>query len=241
MIVVPYFAMLVRFTMTERANLFIRIWDLPTRLFHWALALAVVGSIVTARIGGNAMEWHFLLGYCIFTLLAFRLLWGIVGGRWSRFSTFLFAPATLLRYLRGQQRAGELLEVGHNPLGSLSVFALLGILILQVATGLVADDDISNVGPFNRFVSASLAARASSWHHGPGQWLIIGLVSMHVAAVLYYVVRKKRNVIRPMLDGDKQVPHDTPASLDGLRQRALAALLFALCAGVLAWLLALAG
>jgi cytochrome b len=124
----------------ELADKKVRVWDLPIRLFHWTLALSVVGSIVTAKIGGNAMIWHFRFGYLVFALLAFRILWGLVGGRWSRFSSFVYAPGTVLRYLRGQSRADEHHDVGHNPLGSFSVFALLGVLALQVASGLVADD-----------------------------------------------------------------------------------------------------
>jgi cytochrome b len=115
----------------------IRVWDLPTRLFHWTLALAIVGSVVSAKVGGNAMTWHFRLGLLALALVAFRLLWGVVGGRWSRFASFIYAPATVLRYLRGQAAPGEHLDVGHNPLGSLSVFALLAIVAVQVTTGLI--------------------------------------------------------------------------------------------------------
>ena len=78
----------------------VRVWDLPTRLFHWVLAVTIVGSIVSAKVGGNAMVWHMRLGYLVFTLLAFRLVWGFVGGRWSRFGSFLYSPAALLQYLR---------------------------------------------------------------------------------------------------------------------------------------------
>ena len=116
--------------MTDSARL-VRIWDLPTRVFHWVLALAALGSVITAKIGGNAMAWHFRFGYLIFTLLAFRILWGIFGGHWSRFRNFIYAPATVLRYLRGQARPEEHLDVGHSPLGAGSVFALLTVLMLQ--------------------------------------------------------------------------------------------------------------
>jgi cytochrome b len=158
----------------------VRVWDLPTRLFHWLLALAVIGAVVTARMGGDAMAWHFRIGYCIFALLAFRLLWGVVGGRWSRFASFIHSPGAILRHLRGRRRDGEDLDVGHTPSGSLSVFALLAVLMLQVASGLVADDEIDNVGPLNKFVSSGLAGKASSWHVELGQWLIIALVALHV-------------------------------------------------------------
>ena len=77
----------------------VRVWDLPTRLFHWVLMACVIGSVISAKIGGNAMAWHFRLGYVVFTLLAFRLLWGLVGGRWSRFASFVPGPGALRRYL----------------------------------------------------------------------------------------------------------------------------------------------
>jgi len=219
----------------------VRVWDLPTRLFHWVLALAAVGSVISAKIGGAAMVWHFRFGFVVFTLLAFRLLWGLVGGRWSRFASFIYAPATVLRYLRGQARAGEHLEVGHNPLGSFSVFALLALLAVQVGTGLVADDEIANLGPLNRFVSGATALGATDWHKGWGQGLILVLVVLHVGAILYYLWRKRINLVRPMVSGDKPLPAGTPASADGLPQRLLALLLLALCAGMVSWVLRLGG
>jgi cytochrome b len=219
----------------------VRIWDLPTRLFHWFLVLAIAGAVISAKVGGNAMEWHFRFGYCIFALLAFRLVWGVIGGHWSRFVRFTYGPGAMLRYVRGQQRDGEHLDVGHNPLGSLSVFALLGIVILQVASGLVADDEIANVGPLNRFVSSDLAGQATSWHADVGQYALFGLIGLHIAAVLYYVLRKRNNVLRPMLSGDKVLPPTTPSSRDGLPQRVLAALLLCVCAGVVSWVVKLGG
>ena len=218
----------------------IRVWDLPTRLFHWTLALTIVGSVVSAKIGGNAMVWHFRFGFVVLALVTFRLLWGVVGGRWSRFASFIYAPATVLRYLRGQAQPNEHLDVGHSPLGSFSVFALLGFLALQVATGLVADDEIANIGPLNRFVSSATAAQASGWHKEYGQWILIALVVLHIAAILFYLFKKRQNLIRPMLIGDKPLPANTPASADGLGQRVLALLLLLACAGGAAWVASLA-
>lgn len=213
----------------------VRVWDLPTRLFHWVLALTIIGSVVTAKIGGNAMVWHFRLGYVVFALLAFRLLWGLMGGRWSRFASFIYAPGTFLRYLRGQSKPGEHLDVGHNPLGSLSVFALLSLLAVQVATGLVSDDEIANVGPLNRYVATDTGLAATGWHKGWGGDILIGLVVLHVSAIVFYLVAKRVNLVRPMLSGDKMLPPGTPASADGAGTRALAAALIAACAGVVAW------
>jgi cytochrome b len=225
-------------TMDERLAR-VRVWDLPTRLFHWALALCVVCSIVSAQVGGGAMAWHFRIGYAVFALLGFRLVWGLVGGRWSRFASFAYAPAALLRYLRGRRRPGELLDVGHNPLGALSVFALLGLLAAQVGTGLFADDEIASSGPLVKFVSGATSLSLTRWHHGPGQWLIIALVLLHVAAIAFYLVRKKQNLVRPMLTGDKALAADVPASADNLRTRGLAAAVLAACAGLVAWIVQL--
>ncbi|HSM21812.1 MAG TPA: cytochrome b/b6 domain-containing protein [Rubrivivax sp.] len=219
----------------------VRVWDLPTRLFHWVLALTIAGSVLSAKIGGNAMVWHFRFGYVVFTLLAFRLLWGLVGGRWSRFGSFIYAPGTVWRYLRGEHRPGEHLDVGHNPLGSFSVFALLAVLAVQVGTGLVADDEIANLGPLNRFVSSDTGLAATGWHKQWGEWLVLGLVALHVAAIAFYLLRRKTNLVRPMVLGDKPLPAGTPASADGLPQRLLAVALLAACAGLASWVVGLGG
>jgi cytochrome b len=221
--------------MPEPPTVPIHVWDLPTRVFHWTLALAVAGSVISAKIGGNAMVWHFRLGYLVLTLLAFRIVWGLVGGRWSRFTSFVYAPATLLRYLRGRTAPHEQLEVGHSPTGALSVFALLGVLLVQLATGLVADDEIANQGPLNRFVGSDTVMSATSWHTGWGQWLVLGLVALHLAAITFYLLKKNTNLVRPMLTGDKPLRSGTPASADGVPQRVLALLLVALCAGLATW------
>lgn len=211
----------------------VRVWDLPTRLFHWALAAAVIGLVVTAKTG--AMDWHFRLGYTVMALLVFRLAWGFVGGRWSRFSSFVYAPGSLLAYLRGRPHPDHL--VGHNPLGAASVFALLAVLLLQVATGLVSDDAITFTGPLAAMVPGSWSSAATSWHKGPGQWLLIALVALHVLAVLFYVAIKRVRLVRPMLSGDRAVaPGHAPApSRDDGRSRLLALVLFALSAGLAAW------
>jgi len=219
----------------------VRVWDLPTRAFHWVLALTLVGSVLSAKIGGNAMVWHFRFGYVVFALIGFRLLWGLVGGRWSRFASFVYAPGTVLRYLRGQSRADEHHDVGHNPLGSFSVLALLGVLALQVATGLVSDDEIANVGPLNRFVSGSLASQATHWHKDYGQWIVLALVALHVAAVLYYLLGKKKNLVRPMIVGDKTLPAGTPPATDSAATRLLALAMAALCAAGVGWVASLGG
>ena len=218
----------------------VRVWDLPTRMFHWTLAVCVIGSITTAKIGGNAMEWHFRFGYVIFTLLAFRLLWGFAGGHWSRFTSFVRLPGTTLRYVRGDHRPGDWFDIGHNPLGALSVLAMLAFLSAQVGTGLFADDEIANTGPLIKYVSGATSLKLTAYHKTIGQWTLITLFVLHVVAIVVYY-RRGRNLVRPMISGDKLLPAGAPAAADNLRTRALAAVLVAVCAAAVGWLVSLPG
>lgn len=228
----------------ERSTQTVRVWDLPTRAFHWLLAAAVVGLVITGKVGGNALEWHFRFGYTVMGLLVFRLVWGFVGGYWSRFARFVYAPATVLRYLRGQHRADEHLDVGHNPLGAFSVFALLFFLAVQVGTGLVADDEIANQGPLYKFVSSDTALSATHWHKDYGQLILIALVVLHVAAIVFYRVKKGKNLVQTMVDGDKQLPAGTPpapSASDSMAVRLLALGLALASAAVVTWVVKLGG
>ena len=218
----------------------VRVWDLPTRLFHWLLVAAVIGLVVSGKIGGNALVWHMRFGLLVFSLLGFRLLWGVVGGRWSRFASFLYAPATVLRYLRGEHRPGDHFEVGHNPLGAFSVFALIAVLVLQVATGLVADDEIATTGPLNRHVSSALGLAATAWHKGYGQWLLLGLVALHLTAIVVYRLRGQ-HLVKPMLTGDKPLPPGVPPSTDSGVSRAVAAVLWLGFGAIAVWIARQAG
>lgn len=213
----------------------IRIWDLPTRLFHWALVAAVVGLFVTGKVGGDAMSWHGRLGYAVLTLLLFRLVWGVIGGRWSRFASFVPTPARLLRYLRGQPLPQD--TAGHNPLGAFSVLALMLLLAAQVASGLFADDDISFTGPLSGMVPHALAKTLTRLHRTTGQWLLIALVTLHVLAILAYLARGK-NLIGPMILGDKRLPPGevVQPSSDGVGRSALALVVLALAAAAVWWL-----
>jgi cytochrome b len=211
----------------------IRIWDLPTRLFHWLLALCVIGLVASAKLG--LMDWHFRLGYTVLTLLLFRLLWGLVGGHWSRFGSFLYAPASVWRYLRGQGDPAH--TIGHSPTGALSVFALLLFLLVQVATGLISDDEIASAGPLTQLAPGAWVSLATWYHRAVGQWVLIALVVLHTAAILWYLWGRQQNLIRPMLDGDKLLTQAVLASRDDARSRLLAAALLLLCAAAVALLL----
>lgn len=211
-----------------------RVWDLPTRVFHWSLVLCVIGSVITATVGGNAMQWHFRFGFCVLTLLLFRLVWGIIGGKWSRFASFLYAPSSIVSYIKGQGK--PLHSVGHNPLGAFSVFAMLALLLAQVGTGLISDDEISASGPLTKFVSNATVASASGYHVTIGKVLVFFLIITHIAAILFYLYKKRENLIKPMLHGDKMLPADTPASTDTSTTRALAVAILAVCAAAVYWL-----
>jgi cytochrome b len=215
----------------------VRVWDLPTRLFHWTLAVCVIGLVITANVGGNWMNWHLRLGYTVLSLLLFRLVWGFVGGHWSRFSTFIYGPATVLAYLRGDGPPEH--RIGHNPLGMLSVLALLCILLAQVGTGLIADDEIAYTGPLVRFVSGETISDATSYHKNVGKFIVLGLVVLHLLAIAFYKLVKKDNLVRPMVSGDKNVVVPVPSARDTAGSRIAALVVFGLCAAAVYGLVSL--
>ena len=173
----------------------IRVWDLPTRAFHWLLVLCVVAAFVTVKIGGNAMVWHGRIGLAVVGLLVFRIVWGFAGSTYARFASFVRGPAAIRAYLRGDWH-GE----GHNPLGALSVLALLGVLLALVSTGLFANDDIAFEGPLYALVGKELSDRARGIHH-LFEPLVLLLVFLHVAAIAFYVRVRKETLVMPMITG----------------------------------------
>lgn len=211
----------------------IRVWDLPTRLFHWLLVVCIAGAVLCVNIGGNAMQWHAYFGYSALSLIAFRLLWGVVGALHSRFTSFIPSPSRLIAYLKGEVGGG----IGHNPLGSLSVLALLAVVGIQATTGLFTDDDIAFQGPLAKYVSGSTVALLSSIH-ALNSKILFGLIGLHVLAIGYYQFIKRERIVMPMIHGDKVIDMNAhtqgvptrllQASNDGAKQRLFALLL--LCA-----------
>ena len=210
----------------------VRVWDAPTRLFHWVLAASVVGLVVTAQIGGSAMDWHFRLGYGVLVLLLFRVMWGFVGGHWSRFGSFVVGPAKVVAYLRAG--AGAPTAVGHNPLGAFSVLALLGFLALQVGSGLLSDDEIAASGPLVKFASSVWVGNATFYHKEIGKLILLVLVALHLAAIGFYRLKKGEDLVRPMLTGDKLLDASVPESRDKAGDRFKAAVIFGICAALIA-------
>lgn len=171
----------------------IRVWDLPVRLFHWLLVLAVLAAFASEKAGN--MDAHAFAGLTVLGLVVFRLAWGVVGSRTARFASFVRGPAAIREYLAGRWR-GE----GHNPLGALSVLAILAVLLLQALTGLVANDDSSFFGPLYDLVSRDTSDLASRIHRLQ-ELVIIGLVLLHIAAIVFYARVKKQDLLRPMVTG----------------------------------------
>lgn len=180
----------------------IRIWDLPLRLFHWLLALAVIGSFVTVKLGGNAMIWHARLGYFVLALLLFRIIWGFFGSRYAKFSQFVKGPQAIFDYLKNGHETP-----GHSPLGALSVLALIGLFLGQSLAGLFASDDIAFEGPLVKYVSSSWVEWLTSLHRW-NEWVLLSLVVIHVFAIIYYKRWKGINLVRPMIRGDKEFSED---------------------------------
>lgn len=176
----------------------IRLWDLPIRIFHWTLVIALLAAVVTGQLGGNLMDWHGQIGVFIVGLLAFRLVWGFAGSTYARFGQFFPTPARIKAYLAGEWR-GE----GHNPLGALSVFGLILLLTVQVLTGLFANDDIAFTGPLADLVSRDTSNALTGLHHLMSNALI-ALVGLHIAAIVFYVKVKKNNLVKPMVTGWKE-------------------------------------
>jgi len=207
-----------------------RIWDLPVRLFHWALVLLVVSQIVTVNIGGNAMEYHVLGGFAILTLVLFRIVWGVLGTHTARFNHFVRGPRALFSYARSLARAGPERAPGHNPLGGWSVLAMLASLFVQAVSGLFADDEIMTTGPLWKYVSDD-TARLFNVIHETNALVLLTLVCSHLAAILFYLLRKKENLITPMFTGFKHVSGDSGKSIRPLEGAVRALIVLIICAG----------
>ena len=200
----------------------LKVWDLPTRVFHWALLLAVVGSAYSVWVSED-MVWHARFGYTVLALCMFRLVWGVVGGHWSRFATFVPSWQASRQYLSSSNEDKGTL--GHNPLGAWSVYALLGFLLLQVASGLGSDDDIGFNGPLAPLLSSGWVSWLTNYHADVGRWVLIGLIALHVLAVLFYTLVKRQGLIHTMWHGVRQWPVDAVASVDTWPRRLWALLI----------------
>ncbi|MDF3853277.1 cytochrome b/b6 domain-containing protein [Paracoccus sp. P2] len=183
----------------------VRLWDPLLRGFHWLLAFFVIAAWCLGQFGPAKMTLHFWCGYVVAGLLVFRLVWGFVGPAPARFSHFIRGPGAIAGYMRGLLLREPSYWPGHNPLGALSVLAMLAVLAAQVSSGLISDpDDYINVGPLASYVSGTTRSKAVGWHN-LGANLVLVLVLLHVAVILFYRYWKREDLVRPMITGRKQV------------------------------------
>jgi cytochrome b len=211
----------------------IRVWDLPTRIFHWTLAVLVVFSFTTGKVGGAWLDWHMRSGYAILTLLAFRLAWGVAGSETARFSSFVKGPVAFARYAADVAQRRQRAAVGHNPMGGWMVLFMLVVLVAQATSGLFVDDEIATEGPLAAKVSNAVVAKMSSFHAYNG-WTVAVAVLLHVAAIAFYWFALRQNLVAPMWRGWSDAPPG--ATPPWLRPAWIAAVLLAIAAGAVYWL-----
>ena len=186
------------------------VWDLPTRLFHWMLVGLIGFSWWTAEQGQD--DLHFYSGYGVLTLLIFRLLWGFFGSSTARFSSFVRGPQAIANYM-GKMRTWQ--GVGHTPLGALSVLALLGLLFVQVGTGLVQTDDDGLVeGPLASLVSFDVSDAAHDLHEVTFNLLLV-LIGLHIAAIIFYRVALGKKLLGPIVTGKAKLGSSAEAMRPG--------------------------
>lgn len=204
-----------------------KVWDLPVRLIHWSFAVLLPGLWWTGEDGD--LSTHTLIGYVLLALVLFRLVWGVIGTSTARFATFVRGPVAIARYLRGErERSG----IGHNPLGALSVIALLLLLSVQIGFGLFAQDiDGIESGPLTYLVDYDTADWAREMHHLVFN-LLLGMIVLHLAAILYYRLVKREDLVTPMITGEKPTDGQVEAIAAVPAWRAMA---LALAVGAVAW------
>jgi cytochrome b len=175
------------------------VWDWPVRIFHWTLVVCVAGSWATHYAGVEWFPWHQWFGYTTLVLVSFRIVWGFAGPRHARFASFLRGPVAIRDYLRNRN---EVVTAGHNPIGALSVLAFLAALLFQAVSGLFANDEIANAGPFFGWVSQETSNRLAGWHAFNSN-VLIALMALHVAAVAWYDLALRAGLVRAMFTGRK--------------------------------------
>ncbi len=212
----------------------IRVWDLPIRIFHWLIVCLIAAAWGTVKL--DLMQWHKLIGYAILTLLIARLGWGFIGSSTARFMHFISGPRKVLAYARHFFSAAPGDTIGHNPMGALSVIALLAALWTQVLTGLVlSDSDFVNSGPLSGLVSYDVSFAADKIHKLSFTILEI-LVALHIAVIAFYAFRKRDNLVLPMISGLKEMSADPGRSLPVFVPAWRALLLLSIAAGFVYWL-----
>ncbi len=189
------------------------VWDLPVRLFHWALLLLFSFQLVTGAIGGEMMAAHMYSGYGVLGLVAFRVYWGFAGSATARFRNFVKGPAATLRFIPRLFSRQPLDYTGHNPVGGWMVVAMLASFALQAGTGLFANDGVATEGPLASLVSLDASNRLAQVHRWNVNVLMV-LAGLHVLAVLYHWLVRGESLIGTMLTGVRRVSTQPPDEED---------------------------
>ena len=176
------------------------VWDLPTRLFHWALVVCLCVSWYTGSYG--PIDLHFQAGYVALTLVIFRLIWGIAGSRTARFAAFVASPLTAARHLKDSLTGRHEPTLGHNAAGGWSVVVLLALVLLQASLGLFSNDDIFSQGPLASLVTKSTSDWLTSLHKANVN-VLLAFIALHLCAIGFYLI-KGDNLIAPMVTGRKR-------------------------------------
>ena len=228
--------------MTEKNNTTkVNVWDMPVRLFHWSLVALFSFSFYSGKTGGfDLMDYHMYSGYTVLTLIIFRILWGFFGGRYARFSHFIQSPAKIANHLGSLKNSTEKTTVGHNPAGGLSVVIMLLLLLGQGLTGLFTNDDIMLEGPLTHLVSYD-QSRSLTGLHETISWLLVGFISLHIVAIIFYHVVRKVNLVTPMITGKVEVnigDEVEQQAAEGTMVLLLRGIgLLALCSGFVYWII----
>lgn len=190
-----------------RARLPLRVWDLPTRVFHWALVALIAAAWLTSEFG--MIEWHAWIGQAALALVVYRLIWGVIGSQTAQFWNFVRGPGAVRAYGKSLLAGKSPAVLGHNPLGGLMILALLGLVAVQAILGLFANDDIYFDGPLRHLVSKSVSDLLTGLHETVFN-ILIAAVCVHVAAAVFYLIFKRENLIRAMITGRKDWPEPHP-------------------------------
>lgn len=209
----------------------VRVWDLPVRVFHWALVALLGFSWWSGE--HHDMGWHRLSGYAILALIVFRLYWGVVGSRTARFAQFVRGPRAAIAYFGKLGKRPYQAADGHNPIGGWSVVLMLVTLGVMVVAGLFSVDiDGLESGPLADYVSFDAGRVAAGIHHLVFN-VLLALVALHVAAILFYLIGLRHNLIMPMVHGRRRA--DTVSVPDRLGASPWKAMIGILIAGALAY------
>lgn len=213
---------------------YVAVWDWPVRVVHWSIVLLVAVMITTGLIGNEALVWHMRCGQVLLALVIFRILWGFAGSANARFASFLRGPGAVLEYARSLIRPPHHAHATHNPLGGWMVVALLLMLLVQATTGLFTNDDVLAEGPLVKLISKDRSDWIGTWHRR-GWWLLVGLASIHILAVIAYFLHLGEDLVQPMLSGAKVLPARLHRPHDAMASTPRALVLLALCALAVWW------